>query len=175
MINFEKIPNNLPTEIANTRGSGVVFCWTLSIIFDLHFDLLKFYNVIKFDPKKGINGHDITTYVNNENLYYYDFPPKSSVDIDFPKLTKANIATGLAFNAYGKDVGDHLSLITNMSGAEFSMLNGNPDYNDLRQVQGLYLFFITPLPDISEFIMVETAPKTKLNRYPNYGIDFASK
>jgi hypothetical protein len=169
MIDFDKIPNSLPKEISDTRNSGIVLSWMLSKIFNFSFDLLDFYKIIKYDSANGIKIDNIIRYTNSKGLYFYDFPQNSSVNANFYKSKDAGIATAIAYSAYGKDKCAHMSLIESISGTKFSMLYGNPNYTDLTQISGLYMFFITRLHDISDYIKTLSPLVTKLSRYPEYG------
>jgi len=164
MINFSKIPSNLPKVVDKQNNSGIVLCWMLSKVFNFKFDIAECISTLELNNEVGFNASNIEKYTIRKKLFYFDAPENTSVQFNFTELVENNIALGLIYTGYDGNNESHISLINYFEGVDFSLTYGNPAYNDLRKVENLYIFFISPSSDISKFVKTDNG---KLRRVPN--------
>jgi hypothetical protein len=163
MIDFNRI-QFIPDEIALLNNGGIVTCWLISEIFDIEFNLEECIYLTKYNSDIGFDGTKIKAFSSEKGLYYYDTAICTTITYkNYDDLLKNDIIGGIMLTGYGDDNKPHISLLTKMQGPNFLMTYGPNDYNDFKKVKGLYLFFISSLPDISRFIKVKGGD---LRRFP---------
>jgi hypothetical protein len=169
MINFNKI-HFMPDEIAILNNGGIITCWLISELFDVKFSLEECIDLAKFNSNKGFDGTKIKTFTSENGLYYFDTDKNTIISYQkYDELLNNNIIGGIMFTGYGDDNTPYSSLLTKMQGSNFLMTYGPTDWNDFEKVKGLYIFFVSTLPDISKFLKVKGGTLKRFPPYPLLG------
>ncbi len=160
MIQLEKIPTNLPTEIEETGNPAIIMLWMLSKIFNYEFDLSELY--IQLGVDNGIDFQKIPDYINKKGLYYLDAPEDCNILFgDYENLLQNDIVGGVLYTSYSENNIPHSSLITEFKEDMILLTYGSEQYYKINDIKGLYLFFISTRPQMKEFFQVK----------PNYSVN----
>jgi len=168
MIDFSEI-KNIPERVLATGHSGVAFAWSLSVLFNFEFSIDDYFNIV--ESANNLVVDDFIKYCNKKNLYVFHNVGIQK-EFNFFNLLKSDIVTCMIYDSYYNDKTPHISVIRYWHKNEINFLIGNPNNDNLKKLENFFIFFVTKLPDISDYVRVKSKSGEKLFRSPNYGLNF---